>query len=134
MSTPAGARLCSVTAPPPACTSPCSGKIRATLPVGRLADQVVELTVSHTPNERLDLGPSIDECRSVRVPGVAHGDLSGSQPGHLDAVVVSVAAEAALLPPRARQLLGRHAVVGRIHLCHSFHVSEKAAEDLHRAV
>src|SRR5712691_333761 len=80
-----------------------------------LPDQVIEVAVPRPKDEGGDLVPGVDQRRTVRVPGVPHGDLPAGHLAEFHAVPARVAA-AALAPDDLRQLRRRHAILSGTHL------------------
>src|SRR5690349_14204326 len=81
---------------------------------GTSADQVVELAVLNSLDERGDLRWRVDQRRTTGMARIADGDRPTGQFGHLHAAAVRVAV-AALTPPGSPQSRSWHAVVGLSH-------------------
>src|SRR5215469_11458812 len=78
------------------------------------ADQVVELAVLDSPDERRDLRRGVDQRRTAWVAGITDGDRPTRQFGHLHATPVRVAV-VALAPTDPSQPAGWNPVVGLSH-------------------
>src|SRR5258708_37761940 len=78
-------------------------------------NQVVEVAFP----EALDQGgngvPAVNERRALGIPGGAHRDRPGADPGYLHASPLGIAA-LAFTPCRPVEFPGRHAVIDAVHL------------------
>src|SRR6266702_1714666 len=81
---------------------------------GASADQVVKLAVLDSPDERGDLGGSVDQRRAAGMARITHGDRPARECGYLHAVPVRVAV-VTLAPHGPPNRGSGHAITGLKH-------------------